>query len=398
MKNLGSKLVFGMVVLALGWAIWWGTRPTPIKVEVSQVTRGSLTVTVDAEGKTRVRDRFVIGSPVGGRLLRIGLRRGDQVTQQQVVANIDPLPLSPLDPRETAQATSRVVAAEALVREAAANQAHVTAEVEQARRELARAEKLATTGDVAPQEVERLRLGVETASKAVEAAAFRVKAAEAEVNVAKAALLALKPTREIKAGLPIEVRSPVAGKVLRVIEESERIVTAGTPLVEISNPSNLEIVIDVLSTDAVRILPGTPVTISGWGNETRLKAQVRLIEPSAFTKISALGVEEQRVNVIADFQEPQSQLGDGYRVEASIVIWENSNVAKVPASALFRVGTNWAVFVVEDGKVIRRQIEIGHRNTFEAEALNGLLPGTFVVLHPSNQLQDGTLVEVANKQ
>ncbi|HNJ43471.1 MAG TPA: efflux transporter periplasmic adaptor subunit, partial [Acidobacteriota bacterium] len=155
MKNLGSKVVFGIVVLALGWAIWWGTRPTPVKVETSLVTRGPLTVTVDAEGKTRVQDRFVVGAPVGGRLLRIGFRRGDQVSQQDVLAKIEPLPLSPLDPRETAEATSRVLAAEALAREAVANQAHAMAEAEQARRELARAEKLAATGDVSPQEVER---------------------------------------------------------------------------------------------------------------------------------------------------------------------------------------------------------------------------------------------------
>ena len=393
MKNLGSKIVFGIVVLALGWAIWWGTRPTPVKVETSLVTRGPLTVTVDAEGKTRVQDRFVVGAPVGGRLLRIGFRRGDQVSQHEVLAKIEPLPLSPLDPRETAEATSRVLAAEALAREAVANQAHGIAEAEQARRELARSEKLAATGDVSPQEVERLRLAVDTATKAVEAAAFKVKAAEAEINVAKAALLKARPKSDLTSGTPVEVRSPVAGKVLRVIEESERIVTAGTPLIELSNPSKLEIVIDVLSTDAVKITPGTPVTITGWGDERRLKAQVRLIEPSAFTKISALGVEEQRVNVIADFLETPQPLGDGYRVEASLVIWENPGVIKVPASALFRAGNTWAVFVVEGETVVRRQIEIGHRNTFEAEVVNGLSAATTVVLHPSNQLQDGTLIE-----
>ena len=190
----------------------------------------------------------------------------------------------------------------------------------------------------------------------------------------------------------IDVRSPVAGHVLRVHEESERIVAAGTPLLEVGDPGDIEVVVDVLSADAVRIRPGAPVAIEDWGGEQPLEARVRLVEPSGFTKVSALGVEEQRVNVVADFVDGPGALGDGYRVEARVVVWEAPDVVRVPGSALFRRGDAWHVFVVERGTARLRRVEVGHRGSFEAELLAGLEPGERVVLHPSDRVQDGVRV------
>jgi HlyD family secretion protein len=209
--------------------------------------------------------------------------------------------------------------------------------------------------------------------------------------VARSALLALDKTKP-QAANTVHVHAPVGGRVLRVIEESERVVSAGTPLVELSNPSKLEVVIELLSTDAVKVKPGELVLIERWGGDTVLQARVRLVEPSAFTKISALGVEEQRVNVIADFTEPAATLGDAYRVEGRIVVWENENVLKIPSSALFRTGDGWSVFVVEGGKAYRRPVQIGQHTAFDTEILSGLEDAAQVIVHPSNELSDGTTI------
>jgi HlyD family secretion protein len=185
----------------------------------------------------------------------------------------------------------------------------------------------------------------------------------------------------------------VRGRVLRVIEKSERVVTSGTPIVVVGDPSKLEVVVDLLSTDAVKVRPGTAMLLENWGGEAAIRARVRTVEPSAFTKVSALGIEEQRANVVADFVDPPAPLGDGYRVEARIIIWEAESVLKVPSSALFRHGDGWSVFVVESGNAVRREVEIGHRSQFEAEVLKGIEEGAQVVLHPTNQISDGSRVE-----
>jgi HlyD family secretion protein len=209
-------------------------------------------------------------------------------------------------------------------------------------------------------------------------------------------MIAVERAGQSGASATVFVRAPVSGQVLRVAEESERVVTAGAPLVELSNPS-LEVVIEVLSIDAVKVKPGNPVLIEGWGGEQGLEARVRMVEPSAFTKISALGVEEQRVNVIADFIEPGMPLGDGYRVEARIVIWETNEALKAPLSALFRSGQGWNAFVIENGLAKRREVETGHRTDFEVEVLNGLREGESVIAHPSNLVADGVRVSIDKK-
>jgi HlyD family secretion protein len=350
-------------------------------------------VTVDAEGKTRARDRYVIAAPVTGKLTRIRWRRGDEVKRDEVIARIDPPPMAPLDQRQLAEAQARVATAEQLKHEADTIVDRTYTECEQAQREFKRAQGLSETGDTSRQEFERIRSAERTCRQQLAAARFRARAAAAEIEVAKSAFIAVEQAGRSGRTAMALVRAPVSGRVLRVSEESERVVTAGAPLVELSSPA-LEIVIDALSVDAVKVKPGMTVLVEGWGGEQTLQARVRLIEPSGFTKISALGIEEQRVNVIADFVDQNVPLGDGYRVETSIVIWETKETLMAPNSALFRNGQAWSVFVIENGVSKRRDVAAGHRTVFEVEILQGLREGEKVIIHPSNLIMDGTRVTV----
>lgn len=395
MKMILKRITWAVVVLGVVAAIVVALRPAPMKVDATRVVSGPMRVTIDAEGKTRVHDRFVVAAPVAGRLARIELHRGDSVTRDAVIAQIESMPMQPLDPRQLAEARARVAGAEHLRSEAEAVAEHVRADCEQARRERERAEKLIETGDVARQDFERIRNADQTCRQQLEAARSKARAAGAEVEVAKASLLAIEQAGQSGKAATVLVRAPVGGKVLRVIEESERVVMAGAPLLELSNRA-LEVVVDVLSTDAVHIQPGMPALIEGWGGERAFQARVRLTEPAAFTKISALGIEEQRVNVIADFSEAPDPLGDGYRVEAKIVVWEKNDVLKIPVSAIFRRGERWNVFAVEADAARLRDVEIGQRNTAEVEVLSGLKEGDEIIIHPSNQLSEGMRVTVGN--
>lgn len=383
------------LVIGVAFVIRLAMQPTPTNVESGTVTRGAMRVTIDAEGKTRVHDRFVVAAPIAGKISRITLHRGDWVEAGTVVANVAPPPLAPLDPRQLAEVRARVATAEELRHEANAIVEHARADCDQTRREFDRAEKLVETGDIPKQEFERLRTAEKTCLQQLEAAKFKARAAASEVEVAKAALIAVERAGQSGNAITVAVRAPVRGRVLRVFEESERVVTPGTPLLEISNQS-LEIVVDVLSTDAVKIKPGAAAFIEGWGGDHAIRARVRMIEPSGFTKLSALGIEEQRVNVIADFVDSFSTLGDGYRVEAKLVIWESENVLKVPASGLFRQGNNWSVFVIENGQAKLRTVEIGHRNAFDAEVQKGLQENETVIIHPASEINDGLLVRTMN--
>jgi HlyD family secretion protein len=391
MKRLLNITVWLIVIgIAIALIVLW-LRPKPLRVDTAQAARGPLQVTVDGEGRTRVRDRYLVGAPVAGRLRRITLRRGDEVQQDQLLAQIESLPLSPLDPRQRSEARARVSAAEDAQRESEAMVERAKAGYEQTRREFERCEKLVAAGVISRQELERAQTAMDVAVREVDAAKSKSETAGHDVEVARSALLALDKTKP-QAANTVHVHAPVGGRVLRVIEESERVVSAGTPLVELSNPSKLEVVIELLSTDAVKVKPGELVLIERWGGDTVLQARVRLVEPSAFTKISALGVEEQRVNVIADFTEPAATLGDAYRVEGRIVVWENENVLKIPSSALFRTGDGWSVFVVEGGKAYRRPVQIGQHTAFDTEILSGLEDAAQVIVHPSNELSDGTTI------
>jgi HlyD family secretion protein len=390
MKRIVNTLILVLVAGAVVVLLTMWLRPTPTRVNVAKVLRGPMRVTVDGEGKTRVRDRYVVATPVGGQLRRITLRRGDAVQRGQVIALIEPLPLAPLDPRQRAEAIARVNAAEDAKHEIEQVVNRNQASYEQALRDLERSQILAESGYVSRQELERAQTAVATSLREYEASKSRVETAAHEVEVARAALLAANQRKNSTAA--VRVQAPTGGKVLRVIEESERVVAAGAPLVELSNPSRLEVLIELLSTDAVKVNHGALVLIEGWGGQEVLEAHVRLIEPAAFTKVSALGIEEQRVNVVADLTAASATLGDGYRVEGRIVVWQADDVLQVPVSALFRRGETWNLFVVEEGEARLREVEIGQRTQFEAEIKSGLKEGTQVIVHPSNEITDGTRV------
>lgn len=384
-----KHVVYSVFALALAGLAMLALLPAPIPVETAVVTRGPLQVTVAEEGETRVQDRFTVAAPVAGRMLRIALRDGDPVAQDQFIAEICPLPLSA---REREEQKARVAAAEALQREAEEQVRHAQADYEQARRDRERMERLARDKLVSPQVVEQARIEETTSANEVEAARFRALSAAAEVQVARAGLLAIAAPAGCTDTI-VKVRSPVTGYVLRVLEKGERVVEAGLPLLMLGDPARLEVVVDVLSSEAVRIRPGMPVLLESWGGGQPLRAQVRLVEPYGFTKVSALGVEEQRVNVIADFIDPPGLLGDGYRVEARIVVWEQDNVLKVPVSSLFRTGEGWSVFVVKEGRARLRPVAAGHRSDLEVEIVDGLEADEQLIRHPPSQIEDGVRVE-----
>ena len=364
--------------------------PSPVRVETDRVTEGPLRVTVDEEGEVRAHDRYVVAASVAGRLARVVLEPGDSVTENQVVARLGPLPLGS---RERDEQIARVAAAQAAVREADERARHAEADHDHAKRERARFEKLLRDGFVSPQIVEEKRIAQTTSANDLQAARFKAKSSASELEMAQAGLMALRPGKNTE----IMLRSPVHGQVLRINEKSERVVLAGAPVLTIGDPAKFEVVIDVLSTDAVKIKPGMPVLLEGWGRDQPIRARVRVVEPAAFTKVSALGIEEQRVNIISDFVDPPGPLGDGYRVEGRIVIWQQDKVRKLPVSSLFRSGEGWSVFVIQQGRARRHTVEVGQRNGVEAEVLRGIEPGAVVVRHPSNDLADGVRVEVQER-
>jgi HlyD family secretion protein len=362
-------------------------RPSRTTVESARATIGPMRVTVDEDGETRAHDRFVVAAPILGRLLRIELEEGDTVIENEEVARIEPVPLNQ---QQREEVLARIDAVEAMKRQADARLAHAREDYEQAKRDLARVEGLAKEGVVSNQVLEQARTAKTTSGEEFEAAKFSTLAAASEIKVAKSGLVGMDASNA--AHKVISLRSPVAGHVLRVVEKSERVVTAGAPVLIIGDPNRIEVVTDVLTMDAVNVKRGAPVYLEAWGGGHPIRAKVRLIEPAGFTKISALGVEEKRVNVISDFIDPPDGLSDGYRVEARIVTWEGQNVLKIPGSAAFRVGETWSVFVIEGGRARRKMVQIGHRNQTEVEILQGLTAGQEVILHPSNELKDGIRV------
>jgi HlyD family secretion protein len=363
--------------------VWLALRPSPVPVDVAAATVGPLQVTIDEEARTRVRDRYVVTAPIAGRVMRIALEAGDPVAGGAVVVRMTPLPL---DPRSRAQAQAMVAAAADAQRAAAATVTQAREALAQARRESARVAELASRSLVAPAERERAELAESVAAQDLEAAEFRAQAAQHDVEAARAALLAAG------AGAVVTLRAPVSGVVLRIPERSERVVQAGEPLLELGNCGDLEIVADLLSSDAVKVRPGHLMLVEDWGGDSALVARVRRVEPGGFTKISALGVEEQRVHVVADLGQCPAALGDGYRVEARIVIWEADSVLKVPTTALYRAGEGWGVFVIDGARAVERVVQIGRQNPFEAEIVGGLKPGEVVVRHPGDRIRTGIRV------
>jgi len=387
MKKVVTRFLYVVVLMAAAAGVVVLFMPGPVDVDTAPVSIGPMQVTVDEEGETRAHDRFVVSAPVAGRVSRIELHEGDPVKEGQVVAIMWPLPLSA---RERDEQLARISAAEALKKAADEQVQTAKIEHEQALRERNRVAKLIRDGFVSAQAAEEAIVSEISKSKALDAARFRARAAAAELRAARAAKLAMAADPGKHAAVKLD--SPVTGEVLRIPEKSERVVAAGAPLLVLGDPDKIEIVIDALSTEAVKIKPGMPVLIEGWGGDEPLQAKVRLVEPYAFTKVSALGVEEQRVNVIADFVGTHASLADAYRIEARVVIWKEGDVLKAPASALFRRQDKWAAFVYRDKRAALRLVEVGKRNAFEVQILGGLQEGEQVILHPSNDISDGTRV------
>ncbi len=378
-----KHFVAGAVVIAIAGALFLLVRPQPVVVETVPVTRAALQVTVDEEGETRVRDRYVVAAPVAGRVARIALREGDPVAPGTVVARIYP---APLDARAREEAAARIQAAEDAQRAADAGVARARAASEQAQRARARSQQLAAQNLIPPEERERAELEATTRGRELEAAQFQAQAAAHDVEIARAALL-------VGAGNALVLRAPVAGRVLRIAERSERVVAGGTPLVEVGDPLKIEIVADLLSADAVSVAPGDVMLIEAWGGDSALRARLRTVEPSGFTKVSALGVEEQRVNVVGDFVHPPPvSLGDRYRVDVRVVVWQGERVLQLPASALVRRGAGWSVFAVERGRARQRDVQIGHRTAFAVEVTAGLREGDVVIRNPSDRIAEGVRV------
>jgi len=389
-----GQLAAGLLVAGLLAYSFW---PRPLEVEVGQASRGPLCVTVDEDGKTRIKERYVVSAPLAGRLQRITLRAGDPVTAEQtLLAVIEPADPSLLDERSRAEAEARVKAAEATRKQA-------TAKLERARvahnlslKELQRIHQMRVGRETTFQEWEAAEHKERMAQEDVKTAQFALQIANFELDLARAALTRAQPRSPGDAdSWRFEIRAPVSGRVLRVFQESSAIVAPGQRLLEVGDPGDLEVEVDVLSSDAVKIVPGAKVILDHWGGDEPLLGQVRLVEPSGFMKRSALGVEEQRVNVIIDFVDPpekRRRLGDAYRVEARIVIWSADKVLKVPSGSLFRRGDAWAVFTVEEGRAQLRRVTVGRSNALETEITSGLQEGAVVILHPGDKIQPGSRV------
>lgn len=398
-----------VIILAAvaGAAIFWGLRPQPVPVEAATVERKPLQVTIEQEGRTHLRDRFVVFAPVGGLMQRIPHKEGATLKPGTLITRIAaPRPLV-LDARTREQAQARVQVAEAAY---AAAQTRIAAQREQvnsARAELsywtsqlAREQKLQSSGDIPAARLDRTRTELTRAQAALAAAEKTIASleadvttAQAEVSAARTALLGSSTTSASSEFIP--VLTPVAGRVIKVRRDSEGVVQVGEPLLELGDARAIEVLVEALSADAVRLAPGMRVRLERWGGPQPLEARVRLIEPGGFTKISALGVEEQRVRVLSTITSPADEwanLGDGYRVEASFILWEEENVLQVPANALFRLNGGWAVFIINNGYARRRPVTLGQRSGLAAQILTGLNPGDSVILHPDETIEDGKLV------
>ena len=363
-----------------------GLWPKPVPVETAPAVVGTLRATVDEEGKTRIKQRYVVSAPVSGQLRRVPFKAGAEVkADETVLAVIEPLPPAMLDARARASAEAKRDTAAANLEKAHATRTFLASE-------LRRFQALHATQTVSIQELEGAQMRDATATKEESAAESALRQAEAELAEFSAAG---DPGGTNSFCLPREIKSPSSGRVLRVFEENSRIVTAGTPLVEIGDPADLEVVVEVLSRDGAAIPPGAKVEFDQWGGSQPLIGRVRLVEPAAFTKVSALGVEEQRVNAVADLLTPPAErlnVGDNFRVEARIIIWEANDALKIPAGAVFRQGEQWAAFAVNEGRAHLRILKVGRSSGTETQVLEGLQKGDAVILYPGSRVRDGQRV------
>jgi len=393
--SIWSLLGIGLVAFLV-----WLLQPAPIGVEWGEVQLGPMSVRLRDEGQTRVRERYRVSAPVAGQLERITLRPGDFLySGRTLLAGIHPSPPGMLDARQLPTAEAQLAAAQSLVERATARLEQALLTLEHAEQQHRRAEALLSDSAIAKEAFEDAENRLRLASKAQRIASFDLEIAKFEQRQAEAALLIAQPNPDEPPQFH-RIQSPIDGVVLRLFEESATIVQPGNPLMEIGDLSDLEINIELLSSDAVRVAPGQPIVINHWGGPEPLKGRVRRIEPAAFTKTSALGIDEQRVNVLGDFDEPLEslgRLGDGFRVEAEIVIWQSDSVLLVPSAALFRLPSGWGVFVIERGVIRERRVELGQRNPNVAQVLSGLEPGEQVVVYPSDRVRDGAAARLESR-
>lgn len=382
-----------VIILAIGY----GFIPKPVPVETAEVTRGYMRVVVEEEGKTRVKNRYLVSAPVSGFALRITPDVGDAVSKGQSITVIEPLRSALLDPRSRAEAEALIAAAGAALNSAKENARAAKAGAVFAQKELGRIGKLFEEGLAPRQHLDEAETETYRTDAALHAAEFSVEVAQYELEAARTALKYSAANAESQYAEKVIITSPVNGSVLKVNHESEGVVSQGQALIEIGDSRALEVEVDVLSADAVKIMRGTPALFERWGGDTPLRGEVRIVEPAGFTKISALGVEEQRVLVISDIvSSPKewSRLGDGYRIETSFILWEDDNVLQVPASALFRYEDGWTVFVFADGKAELRTVKTGYVNGLRAEIVSGLSEGDIVITHPDSSIEDGMKVKL----
>ena len=385
-----------LAVLALVALLGWAFMPSPREVEIATVTQGRFERAVQEDGKTRLRDRYVITAPITGRVARTALKQGDTVARHMTLALLWPTSPAMLDARSRAEQLAHSGAMQASLAKAQANRERAQAALEQARADLQRSESLALQGFISSTQLESGRLNLRLRDKELESARQEELAARYTLAQARAALGQFTNAPAEGTQTAFEIKAPVAGKVLKTHQQSEGLVMAGTPLMEIGDPGALEVVLDLLTEEAAQIKPGTPVQLSNWGGPAVLQGQVRLVEPAAFTKISALGVEEQRVNAVVDLVSPAAQwqtLGDGFKLDVRVLVQTEAQALKVPVSALFPQGSRSALFVVEGGKAHLREVDVVARNGEEAWIKPGLAPGTQVIVYPETELKDGDRVK-----
>jgi HlyD family secretion protein len=402
MKFSLKTLIWGTLLVAVALVAGFALFPKPLEVESAKAVLQPLRVTVQEDGKTRIREKYVVSAPVSGRLSRIELKAGDRCDLNSLLAVILPSDPAMLDARARAEAIAQVQAAEATLQRAVASaeQTKIAHELNTAK--LNRSQSLRPSQAISQEEYDIARTESQASALAIKTANFDVEIAQFELEMARAAahqfsddMTSDKASTSVS---PFEIFAPISGKVLHVFEKSSTVVAVGAPLIEIGDPHNLEIEIDVLSTDAVRIAPGAELTIEHWGGTSPLVGNVRVIEPGAFTKISSLGVEEQRVNIIADFNEPPERLatlGDGYRVEARITVNELDRALQIPNSALFRHQRQWHVLAIEAGRAVLRAVTIGLQNETHTQIIDGLVADERVIIYPSDTLQPGARVMTA---
>jgi HlyD family secretion protein len=398
-KKISRKYLTLSVLLLLAVALALAFRPQPLAVDIGNVERGSMLVTIDEEGRTRVRDGYMVSTPVAGQLLRVDVEPGDRVIAgKSIVAVMLPAKPTPLDARSRAQADAEVAAAEAALRLVHAERSQAAADQKLAETELKRTRSLRESNLESQSALDRAIRQALIAEAALTSAEAAITERQANLASARARLMEIDGQTSVDSDLTkaINLYAPSNGQVLRVMQESEATLAAGTAVLEIGNIDNdLEVVVELLSSDAVQVAPGDKVVFSAWGGQENLNGVVTRVDPWGFTKVSALGVEEQRVNAIIRFTGPQEsrrKLGHGFRVEAQIIVWQEEDALLVPSSALFRDGRQWSVFVVATGTATVRKVEIGKNNGFTAQVLKGLEAGEHVVLYPAAELTDGVKV------